>query len=311
MTELTNILPRLEQLLGRLHGEPTPLAGGITNRNFRVQLGANLYVLRLHGANSALMGIDRQAEALASAAAARLGIAPPVAAVLDECLVTSFLPSRAPAPGELAARVRDIARALRSLHDSGLVLPSTFSVPDLLAAYAAELAERGVSPTPSYAQAVVAAARIASVLALEHPRPCHNDLLPGNVLRSLDGQRTVLVDWEYAAMGHPYFDLGNLSVNNDFDQAADERLLAAYHGRPAAPWQSAALKLMRVLSDAREAAWGVLQAEISELEFDFHGYASKHFKRLLAAIEQPSFEEWLATAAGEAQRASYLPRING
>ena len=26
-------------------------------------------------------------------------------------------------------------------------------------------------------------------------------------------------------MGHPCFDLGNLSVNNDFDEADDERLL--------------------------------------------------------------------------------------
>jgi thiamine kinase-like enzyme len=107
----------------------------------------------------------------------------------------------------------------------------------------------------------------------------------------------VIVDWEYAAMGHPYFDLGNLSVNNEFDRATDERLLAAYEGAPPSPLQTAVLRLMRVLSDAREAAWGVLQAEVSELEFDFHGYASKHFQRLRAAIEQPGFEEWLAAAA--------------
>ena len=42
----------------------------------------------------------------------------------------------------------------------------------------------------------------------------------------------LIVDWEYAGMGHPCFDLGNLSVNNDFDEAADERLLRAYYGEP-------------------------------------------------------------------------------
>ena len=42
----------------------------------------------------------------------------------------------------------------------------------------------------------------------------------------------MIVDWEYAGMGDPRFDLGNLSINNDFDDATSERLLAAYYGEP-------------------------------------------------------------------------------
>ena len=45
----------------------------------------------------------------------------------------------------------------------------------------------------------------------------------------------MLVDWEYAGMGHRMFDLGNLAVNNEFDEDADERLLAAYFREPRAP----------------------------------------------------------------------------
>jgi thiamine kinase-like enzyme len=110
----------------------------------------------------------------------------------------------------------------------------------------------------------------------------------------------LIVDWEYAGMGHPYFDLGNLSVNNDFDEATDERLLRAYHGEPVTDTQLATLALMRILSDAREGAWGVVQAEISELDFDFDRYARTHFERMDAAIDQPQLEEWLATAGGAA-----------
>jgi len=40
--------------------------------------------------------------------------------------------------------------------------------------------------------------------------------------------------------------------------------------------------MMKFMSDFREAMWGVLQSGISELDFDFHGYASKHFDRLAA-----------------------------
>jgi len=36
------------------------------------------------------------------------------------------------------------------------------------------------------------------------------------------------------------------------------------------------------MSDFREAMWGVLQSGISELDFDFNGYAAKHFQRLAA-----------------------------
>jgi thiamine kinase-like enzyme len=296
VTELNDILTQLEMLLGRLDGDPVPLTGGITNRNFRVRLGDGDYVLRIHGQDTALLGIDREAERVANAAAAGLGIAPPVAVAIDGALVTGFLVCRPPARGELAACVEEIAGALRRFHESGVRLTSTFWVPDLLADYVALLDERGAVPPPRYREAALAARRIARVLPLERVRPCHNDLLPGNIIRTAEEGRIMLVDWEYAGMGHPYFDLGNLSVNNDFDEATDERLLAAYHGEPASPGRMAALKLMRVLSDAREGAWGVLQAEISQLEFDFDGYASTHFARLHDAIEGPSFEEWLAIA---------------
>ena len=54
---------------------------------------------------------------------------------------------------------------------------------------------------------------------------------------------------------------------------------------------------MRVLSDAREAAWGVVQGVVSELDFDFDGYAREHFERLHAAVAGPGFRRWLTDAA--------------
>ena len=81
---------------------------------------------------------------------------------------------------------------------------------------------------------------------LTQARPCHNDLLAGNLISPDDGGAMLIVDWEYAGMGHPCFDLGNLSVNNDFDEDTDERLLSAYDGR--AP---ARARARRAEADAR------------------------------------------------------------
>ncbi len=298
MVELEDILRRLEASLGPLSGEPVALHGGITNRNFRVTLGGEDYVVRVPGKDTELLGIDRETERLATEAAARLGIAPAVAATLEDCLVTRFITCSPVDAQELSERVEEIALDLRSFHDSPTRLPASFRVPDLLDAYAAIVQERGGTLPPAYTHALAVAERIGTAVALAHPRPCHNDLLAGNIIRAQDDGRMMIVDWEYAGMGDPRFDLANLSVNNAFDEAADERLLTAYHGRTPSEGERAALKLMRVISDAREAAWGVVQAEVSELDFDFERYAREHFERLCAAVEQPGFEEWLAAAHG-------------
>jgi hypothetical protein len=54
---------------------------------------------------------------------------------------------------------------------------------------------------------------------------------------------------------------------------------------------------MRIMSDAREAAWGVAQTVLSELDFDFEAYAARHFERLAAAAHDPRLREWLGAAA--------------
>jgi thiamine kinase-like enzyme len=309
VVRLEEIVARLEPSLGALAGEPVPLSGGITNHNFRVTLGGDDYVVRVHGRDTELLGIDRGAERLASGLAAGMGIAPELIEALDDCLVTRFVACDAVGPREVAERVDELARALRAFHESTATLPARFWVPDLLDEYAARVRERGVRLPAAYGRAAAVAARIAAVLPLRDPRPCHNDLLAGNIIRARgnDGEghegQLLIVDWEYAGMGHPCFDLGNLSVNNDFDEADDERLLRAYHGEPPSDARRAALALMRIVSDAREAAWGVVQAEVSEVDFDFDRYARTHFERLDAAVEQPQLQEWLA-AAGAAADAS-------
>ena len=62
------------------------------------------------------------------------------------------------------------------------------------------------------------------------PCLCHNDLVPGNLLATLDGLK--LVDWEYAAMGDPFYDLAVFGYYRQLDAAATQQLLTAYLGHP-------------------------------------------------------------------------------
>ena len=299
MVLLSESLERLAPLLGQLEGEPLPLDGGITNRNFRVRLGGSDVVVRLPGKDTALLGIDREAEREANECAARAGVAPQVAALLEDppCLVTAFVEGgtmSAEALREPAALAR-VAAALRAVHGCEPVA-ATFSAFRIVEDYAEKARTRGGEVPSAYGRSHPTAVKIEAALRWRPHQSvlCHNDLLAANFIDSPDGLR--IVDWEYAGMGDRYFDLGNFAVNNELDDEQEEALLAAYFGEPASAGQLAALRLMRFMSDFREAMWGVLQGTLSDLEFDFAGYAAKHFDRLGAAEADPRFEVLLEEA---------------
>jgi thiamine kinase-like enzyme len=294
MPELGALLRRLELKLGTLEGEALPLSGGITNRNYRLRLGGRDCVLRLPGQDTELLGIDRRSEQLAAMRAASLGIGPELLYADEDCALTAFVAGTEVDADSLRADPGAVARALRAFHDSGLELPVRFWIPDLLGVYAALAAERGERLPAPFLRAQALVERIALALPLRDPVPCHDDLLPGNLIQT--PVAILLVDWEYAGVGHRYFDLGNLAVNNGFDEHAERLLLEAYFAEPASPERLAALRLFRIVSDAREAAWGVVQGFISELDFDFAAYADEHFERLERAAADPRLEEYLNAA---------------
>jgi aminoglycoside phosphotransferase len=295
------VIEAVQAQLGPLRDGPAPLHGGITNHNFRARFGEHDVVLRIAGLQTDLLGIDRAAERLATEAASDLGIAPPVLLFVPDhaCLVTTFVPGT-PIPEDLLREppcLVPLARALRAFHERAPALPATFDVPRLARGYLALVRDRGLEIPAAAWDAVQLAERIAAVLAgPEHvPVACHDDLLGANVLG--DGTSIWLVDWEYAGMGDRYFDLGNLSINNGFVDADDERLLEAYWDEPCTPRRFAALRLMRAMSDVREALWGTVQHAISDLDFDFADYADRHLRRLRATTADPRFERWLRDAA--------------
>jgi thiamine kinase-like enzyme len=166
-------------------------------------------------------------------------------------------------------------------------------------AYHATALAHGTPVPPAFGDLIEGAHAIRAALqGPEHaPVPCHNDLLTANLLH--DGARVRIVDWEYAGMGDRYFDLGNLSVNNELTDVDDDALLTAYWDAPSTPRRVAALKLMRIMSSFREGMWGVVQTAISALDFDFAAYADEHLTRVAAGLADPRFPTWLEDACGD------------
>jgi thiamine kinase-like enzyme len=255
-----------------------PLGGGITNRNFKVETDGHSFVLRIGGRDTELLGIDRSAEHAASSVAAELGLGPEVVAYVEPegYLVTRYI------EGEVGkVDVERVGAALRRLHD-GPTFPGRFDSFRVVEAYRATAHEHGVGVPSAYERAKEIANEIERRRAGAPLRPCHNDLLNANFID--DGVSLWLVDWEYAGMGDPFFDLGNFAVNHELADESELALLSAYGSD-----DGDALVLMRFMSDFREAMWGVVQLAISELDFDFAAYAEEHFERLARTAGEPRF----------------------
>lgn len=302
--ELTEVVARLSALFGPRQGSIRALEGGISNRNLLVNFGGTDYVVRLPGKDTKLLGIDRESERLATRKAADLGMAPKVAAMLDDppCLVTCYVDGSLMTASQLREQVvlGEVAADLRGFHESGLELPARFDPYALVRRYSEYVSAAGGKLPEQASAALERADRIAEALDghPEHgPRPTHNDLLAANFLGTADG--VVLVDWEYAGMGDPFFDLSGFAANNELGEADEDRLLEGYFGEPPTARRRAALKLLREVSDLREALWGALQSVAPKLDFDFAGYAAVHFERLARAAEDPHFGDRLDRARVE------------
>ena len=288
---------RPEELAQRLWpGRPitvAPLEGGITNRNWRIEVPDGVFVLRVTGKDTNLLGIDRRDEHAASLVAASVGVGPDVEAFLEpeESLVTRFIEGRPIAVEDMrtSERIEQVATTLRKLHD-GPSIPGRFDSFEVVDSYKRIAEERGVKLPSAYEGAKAQADKIRRARGSQPTRPCHNDLLNANFID--DGSTMRIVDWEYSGMGDPFFDLANFSVNHEFETEHDEALLQSYFGSSSASAR-AAIELMRFMSDFREAMWGVVQQGISELEFDFVAYADEHFERMERIAAGRSFQRAL------------------
>ncbi len=273
----------------------TPLLGGITNRNFKVVRGDEAFVLRIGGEGTALLGIDRRNEHRASVLAAACGVGAEVVCFMDDesALITRFIEG-SPVTPESAARpdlLRRAAESIRRYH-AGVSFPGWFSAPATVRNYWQLARERNVQFPQTLSQALELMDVIENALGVPaRSVPCHNDLLAANFVD--DGRTLRILDWEYAAQGDPFFDLGNFSVNQRLGPERCELFLGYYLERSVRPADRARLELMKLLSDLREAFWGFLQSGVSRLDFDFKKYAVDHLGRFLKNVTAPEFSEWL------------------
>ncbi len=291
---------RIERILAQVPGwnytnlTITPLVGGITNQNYRVDNGEGSFVLRIGGKGTQLLGIDRGREYMCTTLAAQVGIGAEVVHFIaaEDALVTRFIVGAGISPAA-AAQPEMLQRIVTSIkrYHAGPAFPGTFSPFTTVRSYHKLALEHGTVFPANLPRTFALMEQIEhSIGPLHQPLPCHNDLLASNFID--DGHNIWILDWEYAGMGDPFFDLGNFAVNQALDDEQCALLLSYYFGEVRST-DLAHLHLMRLASDLRESFWGFLQIGISELDFDYHAYAHHHLERFLHNVATPQFDQWL------------------
>jgi thiamine kinase-like enzyme len=278
-----------------------PITAGRTNQNFRVEVDGRPFFVRLPGASTDLLAVDRTNELNNTRAAAEAGVGPRVVGVDAEsgAFALEWIDGRTMSNAAFAepGTPARIAEALRQLH-AGPRFRDDFDMVRLSEYYLHVVDERDLRIPDGYREHVATIPRIEAALAA-HPLPtvpCHNDLLAENYLD--DGARLWIVDYEYSGNNDPTFELGNTAQELGFDADRQGELGAAYFGpeRFAREGRTllARMCLQMIMSDVGWTLWAAIQAAISTIDYDFWGWAEERWDRASAAIDGPDFEGWLA-----------------
>jgi thiamine kinase-like enzyme len=174
-------------------------------------------------------------------------------------------------PSAAVRRARNIERVaalLRRVHALAAPAPARVSTPALwVRHYRAALTaqQRGVrrafkraavpalAAEPALRQAADAQLQRLEALPAVTGVVCHSDLHRLNLLeyrppRARAGA-LLLLDWEYAHVSEPYWDIAGWSANNDYPDVLQRRLLAAYLERAPQESEWARCKLVKWLYD--------------------------------------------------------------
>ena len=273
----------------------SPLSGGLTNSNFKVEVDATPYFVRVPGASTELLAVNRENEYHNSKAAYEAGVGPKVLYHLPEydVMVLEFLNGKTMSKDSLneARMPTRMAQAIKKLN-AGPRFLLDFDMFRLTEYYLSLCNERDIKIPDGYLDRMSTIAQIENAMSVSPlpTVPCNNDLLAENYID--DGKQLWLIDYEYSGNNDPTFELGNTCQEMQFNEDQINEICAAYFGE-ATTDKIARMKLNMIMSDVGWGPWAAIQAKISTIDFDFWSWAIERWGRAVEKMDSKTFEQWL------------------
>lgn len=272
--------------------------GGMTNATWLVELDGRRVVVRLPSEIDDPV-IDRDVEVANMRAAAAAGLAPPIVhADPGGLLVTPYVEGDVldGATSSAGATIARVGRLLARLHRTdGHRFRGRFAAGRVLARYRDRLAANGAGLAADELALVRRAQRASDVLERSaRATPCHHDPWPSNLIDT--GDRLLLVDWEYSAVGDPLWDLAHFAVEADLGPDDTNRLLRAWVGGPPPPVLRDRLALWRPVTDVVWALWARVQHRGGNTTVDLRAYAARRLRRAARGLDDDLTDRLRRTA---------------
>jgi thiamine kinase-like enzyme len=287
------VLPRslcdkVDVLRGR-RVEVTELAGGLTNRNFKVTTPEGAFVVRLSGRVPGGLAINREHEYRNSVIAAASGVGAPVLSYLPEeaALVIGYIDGRTFTDGDFSRPgvLERVAESCRRLHQ-GAGFINEFDMFQIQHGYLRTVLDKGYRLPEGYLDFEPAVARIRGALAVraQPTVACNNDLLAGNFID--DGDRIWLIDYEYSGNNDACFELGNIGSECHLSDDQLDHLVTSYYGLRLAN-KLARARLQGLMSQYGWTLWASIQEATSDLDFGFWPWGLEKYERAVETFRGP------------------------
>ena len=293
-TDIVQAIARVDDWKGKaVSYEPVP--GGITNPNYKVNVDGKDYFLKIPGAGTDF--IDRDNCHIANEIASNCGAGPGVVYYYSDTGVEIFEwldGYRQVTFGDVYDEeiFKRIIQAIRGFHAGTEKMPLVESVFDQTREMVARAKEGRYLP-PWHDRMMYLMDKIEE--AFNHYgvdlKPCHNDFWTNNMMVNDTTGDLKIIDYEYASMGDPYYDLGVLSAINFMTEPMDVLLSQYYHGKEDEDG-FARMKLNKICADVKWSYWSLYQAIGSDLT-DYMNWYGPKVARLQHLWNDPRLDPWL------------------
>lgn len=268
--------------------EEIRVGGGMTNSNFIVKCSGEWFILRIPGACTEEM-IDRYREQNNSREAFCLGLNPENVYFDPETgiKVTRYIREGVTLNGKTARleySIQKTTEILRRLHNSEIKMKGCFSVKEEYEKYKRMIKKRKAVCYEGFEEMDGLFYHLMNRLDEigTDKRPCHNDLVPENFVRSGEG-RMYLIDWEYSGYNDPMWDLASHLLECGFDRNEEELFYQYYFRRDINRKEEEKILIYKICQDILWSAWTILKENDGE---DFGTYGRDRLARAAALGEE-------------------------
>ena len=289
-------IDRLIKLIPEWNGKlikVNPINSGITNINFEVTVGKYIYFLSMPYSNSELLNIDYGNKYYNNKICGEINISPRVTHFIESenLLVTEFIQSKASSSVifQSSKEIEQLVKNIKLLHNANPFLRNFNMLTQI--SYYQNILKKDFLPKElnRYVNNIKS---LKNKLYLPNHKlvPCHNDLLAENIINK--NNQIFIVDFDYSGNNDPCFELGNLSVEMEYDDEQINKLVKSYYGEINENIISR-VNLQGVVSDIGWSLWSYVQVKNSNLNFDYSTHAIYRLERAINKMESKEYELWI------------------